>query len=224
MLEEETLATLARVAEAKERLRKQANPQPVQIPDRRTVIEVDGHVGAGTDRTKEPQRRSLTTAEKMYHNGSITYEEWQAAGVLRNKYLAEIGSNSEGVSSYGDPRGSGAPWQKADTKAQAILRRNRTTTRELADLMWACTGHHDAEGNKVYDHELAVLLIRSVVEVTDTITLTFIGKQRTLYAGVKNTQAAGGAILKELYRKGAAHLRFTRTQEWRDSRWRVLDV
>ena len=218
------IATLARVAEAKERLRKQANPAPVKTPERRTIIEVNTQVGAGVDRTRELQTRALTTAEKMYHNGRITYEEWQLAGVLRNKYLGEVGSNSEGVGSYGDPKGSGSPWRKADAKAQAILKRNRTSTRELADLLWAMTGHHDEEGNKIYDRELATFVVRGCIETVDAITLSQIGKARTLLTGEKQVSAAGNAIFKECLRRGAAHMRFIRASEWRDSRWRVVDV
>jgi hypothetical protein len=222
--DEEAIATLAKVARAKERLRKQANPEPVNIPSRRTILEVNTHVGAGTDRTKERRKVMLTTAERMYYLGkSLSYDEFAAAGILRNKYLTQLGENSEGVASYGDAGSRTEPWGKGDAKAHAILRRNRTKLRELADLMWSIAGHYNEEGDKVFDKELLTLVVRSVIETTDAVTQEEVARARTNYKGEKQTQAAGGAILKECYRRAAAHLRFIKVQEWRDSRWRVVE-
>jgi hypothetical protein len=197
---------------AKARLWEQANPRPISAPERRVVAEEDTHVGAGKDKTSAKRIRAHTTAEQMHKTGTITFEEWQAAGALRTKYILEVAS-SEGVSSYGDQGGSRTPWLKGDAKAASILR-NRTNTRELADMLFAMVGSYDEEGNKIFDPEMAALLVRSVVETVDAVTLTDIGRARTHYTGEKQTSAAGGAILKECYRRGAAHLRYLKALQW----------
>src|SRR5262245_51297942 len=98
----------------------------VATPERRYVVKVDTHVGAGTDRSKEPQLRALTTVERLYHSGAIQWEQTATAITLRNRVLTALGG-SEGVSSYGERRLSGPAWQKADRKAEAVLRGQRNT-------------------------------------------------------------------------------------------------
>lgn len=221
-LEDQRSEGLARAAAAKERLWDQAHPRPIPLAERRVIAEEDTHVGAGRDKTSEKRTRSLTTAEQMHRNGSLTYDEWQTAGVLRTYYMEEMGG-SEGVSSYGQSTGGGNPWNKADRKAASILLRNRTNRRALADMMFAMVGSYDEEGNKIFDKEMAVLLVRAVIETVDTVTLGQIGAARTMYTGEKQKPAAGGAILKEYLRRGAAHLRYVKAQEWRDSTsWKVV--
>lgn len=210
-------------ARAKARLHEQANPQPVTIPERREVFEEPTHVGAGANRTREPRTRALTTVEKAYNAGSLTWEEYAAAGVLRNRFIAQLGG-SEGVAAYGEPRGSGPPWNKADRKAVMVLDRNRKSTQELADLLFSMVGVVDEKGVKVFDPQLAELLLRAVTETVDAVRLGDIGAQRTEYGGEKQRQAAGGAILRECLRRGAAHLSYIRAQQWRDATsWRVID-
>ena len=202
--------------------RTRSGSEPMAIPERREVFEETTHVGAGTDRAREPRLRASTTVERAYNSGSLTYEEFCAANVLRNLFLEQFGC-SEGIGSYGDVRGSGTPWNKADRKAVAILRQ-RTSRRELAELLFAMVGLTDERGQKVFDPQLAELLLRAVVETVDAIRLGDIGARRTEYAGEKQRQAAGGAILRECLRRGAAHLSYIRAQQWvDDTSWRVID-
>ena len=209
-------------ARAKARLQEEANPKPVATPDRREIAEELTHIGAGTDRTKEKRLRALTTVERMYNAGGLAWEEYAAGGVLRNLFVNELGG-SEGVSSYGDGLACD-PWGKADRRAVSILSRNRSNTMRLAGLLFSMAGLEDEEGNRVYDPELAALVIRACIETTDSVTLTQIGAKRTEYSGQKQQPAAGGAILREALRRGAMHLRYVKAHEWRDATsWRVID-
>jgi hypothetical protein len=198
--------------------------EPIATPTRREIVEeLVEHVGAGRDRTKDPRQRALTRAEKMHREGMLTYEEWQAAGILRNRFLAELG-HSEGIASYGEPNTAGNPWEKADRKALAILR-NRTSRARLADLMFAICGLHDDEGNKIFDETLAIDIVRSVIETVDIPTLTEIGARHTAYKGERQQPAAGGTTVKAGLRRGAAHLGLTSLPAWNDdASWRVLDI
>ena len=95
----------------------------------------------------------------MYDTYNIDHGELDAAGEVRNLCLIVRGA-SEGVSSYGDPRGSGPPWNKADRKAVAVMR-NRSDLSRLAQLMYAMCGVEDDEGRKGFDDELFVLMVRA---------------------------------------------------------------
>lgn len=217
-------AIKAEVAAAKARIKAQARPKPVEIPERRDMAEVQTtYVGAGRDRTKEPERRALTHCERQHLNGTLTFEEMQVATSLRNRFLAELG-HSEGVASYGDPNASGPAWQKADRRAQTILRRNRSNRTMLADLLYSMVGVTDTEGRRGFDQQLAVVLVRAAVETVDNITAGAIGAMRMPFEGTKQRQASGSAILKESLRRGAAHMGLVRLPDWRDATsWRVLD-
>lgn len=210
-------------ARAKARLQEQASPKPVAIPGRREIVEeMVEHVSAGIDKTKEPQRRALTRAEKMHREGMLSHEEWQAAGVMRNRFLAELG-HSEGVSGYGNKPGTGAPWEKADRRAQAILR-NRTRRTRLAELVFAACGVYDEEGNRIFDQALAVDVIRCTIETVDIPTLTDIGARHTAYTGARQQPAAGGTTIKAALKRAAAHLGLIRLPTWKDGSWRVVDT
>lgn len=214
-------------AKARERLNGQANPVPVSIPQRQDVVEeiAPTHVSVGRNKAKEEKQiKAVTLAERLHKDGIIDDDQLAAAGRLRNKYMLEMG-HSEGVSSYGDSRSDGMPWAKADKRAEAILSRNRSNLRELAELLFSMAGNHDEEDNKIFDRELATFVVRSVIETTDAIALrTEVGRTRTGYSGEKQLSAAGGAILGECYHRGAAHIRRVKSEQWRANSWRVVEA
>jgi hypothetical protein len=203
--------------------RVKAGIEPVAVPERREVFEETVHVGAGADRTKQNRLRVSTPVERMYNAGGLTWEEYAAGGVLRNRIVNELGG-SEGVSSYGDGLACD-PWGKADRRAVSILSRNRSNTTRLAGLLYAMAGVEDDEGKRVYDRELATLVIRACTETVDGVTLAEVGKARSEYAnGSKQQSAAGSTAIREALRRGAIHLRYAKAVEWRDATsWRVLD-
>jgi hypothetical protein len=212
-----------RVGTVEQRLPRRKPSLPAIAMEGTTKGRAKPSVEPATIPEREPRTRALTTAEKAYNAGSLTWEEYAAAGVLRNRFIAQLGG-SEGIAAYGEPRGSGSPWTKADRKAVAVLARSRTSTRELAHLLFAMVGVVDEQGVKVFDPQLAELLLRAVTETVDSVRLGDIGAQRTEYGGEKQRQAAGGAILRECLRRGAAHLSYIRAQQWRDATsWRVMD-
>jgi hypothetical protein len=210
-------------AMAKARLQQQASPTPAMVPVRQHIVEEQvEHVGAGRDRSKEPQRRALTQVERLYQSRSIVWEWYAAAGVLRNAVLTALGG-SEGVGAY-EPQISTAPWAKADRRAEAI-RRRMGNTYALAELLYAMTGLKDQAGRRVFDKELATLVIRACIETTDGVTLGAIGRARSEYHGEKQLQAAGSTVLTEALRKGAMHLGYAKAADWRDATsWRVIDI
>jgi hypothetical protein len=84
-------------------------------------------------------------------------------------------------------------------------------------------GTTDEEGRKVFDTALAVAVCRAAVEVVDAVTLGQIGAQLSLYRGEKQTQAAGGTMVRQALRRGAAHLAFLRWPEFNPATsWDVL--
>jgi hypothetical protein len=189
--------------------RRGAKPKPVEAPVRQDVREVvTDYVGAGRDRTKAAERRALTAIERMHVAGSITFEEFTCAGRLRNQVMLELG-RSEGVASYGNAERASEPWRRGDAKALAAMR-NRPNRNKLADFLFAMCGVEDESGRRTVDIELATLVIRATIEVTDPIQLGQIGQQRTTYAGEKQKQAAGSAVLRECLRRGAAYLGYVK--------------
>jgi hypothetical protein len=210
-------------ATAKARLQQQASPTPAMVPVRQHIVEEQvEHVGAGRDRTREPQQRALTQVEKLYRSGSIVWEAYATGGVVRNWVLTALGG-SEGVSGYDEPHVSAAPWAKGDRRAEAIIR-NGGSNKALAELIFAMAGLENREGKRIFDPELATLVIRACIETTDGVTLAAIGKARTEYNGEKQQQAAGSAVLSEALRRGAMHLRYAGAKEWRDATsWRIVD-
>lgn len=220
------LEGLASAARAKARLKAQANPKPVTIPNRRdTVEEMVEHVSAGRDRSKVPQTRALTRVERMHAAGMVSYEEAQTASVLRNRFIKELGG-SEGVASYeqssGDQR---AGWEVAQKRAAGILDRNRSNRTRLAGLMAAMCSVENEEGARVFDADLAFIVVTASIQVVDAPQLGAIGKKRSAYSAEKQSQAAGGTIIREALRRGAAHLGFLRWAPYSPERsWRVAGM
>jgi hypothetical protein len=203
--------------------RAKPSVEPFATPQRQHVVEENTHVGAGTNRS-ERRLRATTAVERLYHSGSITWEEYTTGGVVRNRVLTALGG-SEGVGPYDLPHGSGAPWAKGDRRAEAISRASGNT-HALGGLLYAMTGFATEDGVRVFDQELATLVIRACIETTDGVSLADIGKARSEYANGSKQQLAAGAIaLREALRRGAAHLRYAKAVEWRDAKsWRVVEA
>jgi hypothetical protein len=206
-------------------------------------LETDGHrlladenldVGAG--RSKGDRTRVLTHAEGMYRLGKITWDEWQAAEALRTRLLALL-PRSEGVGSYGLSPGRYDPTTKAARKGLALTgcdvnwrtgdvernrQHNRSELREAADLVYAMAeGIEPESGGKVFNHKLAEFVTRSAMGTE--IDQTEIGEALTHYRGEKQASAAGGAILKAAFHRGAVYLGLTKSDNW-DWRLRWLST
>jgi len=186
---------------------------PLAIPERRHIVEeMVEHVGAGRDRTREPQRRAQTLAEQLYDGGFIDHDEVTTARTVRDLYHSVV-STSEGVASYGDPRGSGAPWDKAARKAGEI-ERQRSDRRNLACLMYAMCGIRAKSGLADFDRQLFEILQRACVATVDRPTLAMIGAARSEYGSERQRSAAGTTVLREALRKGAIYLGLIRAEPW----------
>jgi hypothetical protein len=224
-------------ATRKDRARRWALPKHEQLRRFGTEdgdLETDGHrllaeenmdVGAG--KAEGERTRVLTHAEGMHRLGKITWEEWQAAEELRIRVLALL-PRSEGVSSYGLSPGRSDPATKAARKGLALTglnvnwqtgdverdkQHNRSARQEAADLIYAMAeGIEPETGGKVFNHKLAEFIIRSVLG--NEIDLTEIGHALTHYKGEKQASAAGGAILKAAFHRGAVCLGLAKADDW----------
>ena len=186
---------------------------PLAIPDRRHIVEqMVEHVGAGRDRAKEPHRRAQTLVEQLYDGGFIDHDEITVARIVRDLYHSVV-SASEGVASYGDPRGSGAPWDKAARKGMEIERK-RSDRRNLAGLMYAMCGIRAKSGVADFDRELFEILQRACVATVDRPTLAIIGAARSEYGSERQRSAAGTTVLREALRKGAIYLGLIYADPW----------
>jgi hypothetical protein len=188
--------------------------EPVAIPERRHVVEERvEHVPAGVDRSKAPQHRAQTLVEQLYDGAFIDHNEVTVARTARDLFERVL-SPSEGISSYGDPRGSGAPWDKAARKATEIASR-RTDLRHLAGLMYSMCGIRTEEGLSDFDCELFEILRRSFVSTVDRPTLAMIGAVRSEYESERQRSAAGTTVLREALRRGAIYLGLIPAEPWR---------
>jgi hypothetical protein len=206
------------VAAAKARVRAQATPTPVKVPDRHDEVEVQtNYIGAGEDKSKTRERRALTYVERTHLAGGLSFEEAQAGRILQQWFLKELGG-SVGIGGY-DPSARPEPgWQKADRQAVRILQKNRTNRSRLSGLLFATCGIEDQNGLRVFDTQLATLVVQAVTLTTDPLTAGAVGATRGGYAGVKQRQASGSAIIREALRRAAAHLAFVRLPEF-DPEW-----
>ena len=192
---DEGIATLARVAEAKERLRKQANPKPVEIPER--PIAEEETMAAGVKRG-----RVLSLADKLHRLGALSFEKHGAATILRNQIMAEL-PPSEGISSYGGNVKASEPSRKADrigrrhtgydvqqdgTIRWAGGKRSMRNLRSLEDAIFAAVGLHDEEGRRVVNIKHAEILMRVVLESENLPTLKDLTQELTSYYGKEAKQ------------------------------------
>jgi hypothetical protein len=191
---------------------------------RREVIVEAPEDGRGA--RKEATGRALTLVEKLHRLGVLTYEEWQAAGQLRNMYFL-LHPPSEGVSSYGQGTGGADPTKKGDRKAKRITgvevhlngsitrgpsRDNKSDRWRYQDAIFAMAGCHTDEGEKVVDRKILDLMLRAVTDSERMPTQLEIGQARMGYSDAqsKKQSAVGANFVKEHLNRLALHLRMVK--------------
>src|SRR5262245_47245081 len=65
------------------------------------------------------RQRVLSLVDKLHRDGAITFDQYAAAGILRNAIFMEM-SPSEGVSSYGGNVAAAEPSAKADRAGKRL--------------------------------------------------------------------------------------------------------
>lgn len=214
------LEALARVARAKERLKRQSDPTPHK--PRHTIIETDQHVGAGRDSKKERRTQALTLVELMYNAKHLTMNEVMAADWWRTRYLDRQGQ-SEGVGSYGDNPGGNNPSAKVDRVGRALtgLKVNwakgkvtyrgepyRTNNYDFEAATLAMCGVINIEGKQSIDEQLKRVMTSAICDTTDIMTQEAVGRLRTFYKAEKQSQAAGAVAVREALRRLVMFLRY----------------
>jgi hypothetical protein len=160
---------------------------------RRKVVEEAPADGRGSP--SEPNQRALTLAEKLHQAGVLTFDEYSAAGQLRNMFFL-VEAPSEGVSSYGLSSGRADPTRKGDRKAKRMTgievlingeftrgqsRNNRADVWRYKDAMFAMCGVANEDGAKVLDAQAAKIMLRSIVDSEYMPTQTEIGRAKASY-------------------------------------------
>lgn len=154
------------------------------------------------------RERVLSLVEKLHRDGAITFEQYDAAGILRNQIFMEM-PPSEGVSSYGANIRAAEPSRKADRVGRRHTgyevaedgrvtypggRRSRANERKAEDAIFAAVGLHDDEGRRLVNVKHADLLIRIVTHTENMPTLTSTTLELTGYYGAKSKQAPPYAL------------------------------
>ena len=152
--------------------------------------------------------RALCLVDKLHRDGAITFDQWVAAGNLRNAIMMEI-APSEGISSYGDNVTAAEPSGKADRAGRRLTgfeispsgeisqpggRKSRRNARALEDAIWAAVGLYDEDGEKRINIKHADILIRVVTHTESMPTLTGITLELTDYYGAKSKQTPPFAL------------------------------
>jgi hypothetical protein len=185
----------------------------------REVVEQAPEDGRGAPR--DPPKRALTLAEKLYREHIIGVDEWLAAGQFRNMHVT-LENPSEGVSSYGLAPGGSSPHRKADRKAKRMTgveisesgeisrgpsQANRSQRWRYNDALFAMAGVHTDEGDKVLDAEAARIMIEAVTYTEDLPTQIEIGRIRGTHRSGKQLSAIGATVVKENLRRLAMHFK-----------------
>jgi hypothetical protein len=194
MRSDEEVRVLARVAEAKQRLRDQSKPTPYTPPQ--TVVDEET-MAAGVKR-----QRVLTLLDKLYKDGAggLTYERYAAGRQLAQQFEAEL-PKSQGLSSYGANVHATEPSGKADRVGRRLTgyriepdgtiryaggKRSMQNMRRLEDALFAAVGCHDEDGRRVINIQHAELLLRIVTWTERLPNLTQIAKELSdFYHGQK---------------------------------------
>ena len=195
---------------------------------RRKVVEEAPADGRGTP--SEPNERALTLAEKLHLAGILTFDEYSAAGVMRNMHFL-LEAPSEGVSSYGQSTGRADPTRKADRKAKRITgievllngevkrgnsRDNKSDVWRYRDALFAMCGVHTEDGERVVDREACVFMLRAICDSERMPTQGEIGRARASYikdeggTAVKKAGAVGAYFVKECLKRLAMHLQMVK--------------
>lgn len=169
---------------------------------------------------KSPPRRALTLVEFLHRQKIIGFEEYAAAGRLRNLHFTQE-APSEGISSYGLGTGGIDPTRKADRKAKRMTgididvdgvisrgpsKANRVARWRYQDALLAMCGCITEEnGDRVVDPQTKQLMLRAIIDTEDMVTQQEIGSARFGYRSNKQISAVGAAFVIECLRKLALH-------------------
>ena len=189
---------------------------------REVVIEAPSD-GRGQARG-EAHARALTLVEKLHRERILSYDEFAAAGALRNLHFL-LAPPSEGVSSYGQSTGRADPTRKGDRKAKRLTgieiaedggvgrgpsRSNRSDQWAYRDALFAMAGCHDDEGTKVIDPHITRIMLRVVADNERMPTQLEIGQARAAYSSKKQLSAIGANFIKEHLHRLAMHFRMVK--------------
>jgi hypothetical protein len=149
----------------------------------RAIVEEET-MAAGVKR-----QRVLSLVDKLHRNGAISFEQFAAAGILRNAIMMEI-APSEGVSSYETNVSPAEPSAKADRAGRRLTefeispsgeisqRRNEQT---LEDAILAAVGVQRASAESTSSMRISIL-IRVVTHTESMPTLTGITLEHSQHA------------------------------------------
>ena len=189
---------------------------------REVVIEAPSD-GRGKARG-EAHARALTLVEKLHREQMLTYDEFAAAGALRNLHFLVV-PPSEGVSSYGQSTGRADPTRKGDRKAKRITgievredasvsrgpsRSNRSDQWAYRDALFAMAGVHTDEGDKVIDPTVTRIMLWAITDSEHIPTQAQIGSDRSSYATKIQLTAVGASFVRENLRRLAMHFRMVK--------------
>jgi hypothetical protein len=169
----------------------------------------------------ERRQRALCLVEKLHRDGAISYEEYAAAGILRNQIMMEM-PPSEGVSSYGSNVRATEPSRKSDRVGRRLTgyevqpdgtlrypggRKSRANERLLEDAIFAAVGLHNDEGRRVVNVQHYRILERAILSSEEMPTLTGLTLEMTDYYGARSKQAPPYAlgVLRTLLGRLARH-------------------
>jgi hypothetical protein len=165
-------------------------------------------VSEETARAGEHRQRVLSLVDRLHRDGAISFDEFAAAGILRNALMLEI-PPSEGISSYGGNIGHADGATKADRLGQRLTgfqidyeghvyyrggRLWNDHRRNLEDALFAAVGVHDDSGARRVNAKHADLLVRIVLDADDVPTLAGIARELTSYYGQGSKRPAAFAL------------------------------
>lgn len=167
------------------------------------------------------RQRALCLVEKLHRDNALSYEEFAAAGILRNQIMMEI-PPSEGVSSYGSNVKASDPSRKSDRVGRRLTgyevqpdgtlrypggRKSRANERRLEDAIFAVVGLHSEDGKRVVNVAHYKILERAILNSEEMPTLTGFTLELTDYYGAKSKQAPPYAlgVLRTLLGRLARH-------------------
>lgn len=169
----------------------------------REVVEEETAV-AGVKR-----ERVLSLVDRLHRQKAITFDQYAAAGILRNIIMAGA-PPSLGVSSYGDDAGRGdGPAHKADRLGRRLTgyeidyeghvyyrggRHWNAEQHKLEDALFAAVGVFDDAGNRRVDRKHAEILIRIVTETENQPRLGDITRELTSFYGANSRRVQAYAL------------------------------
>jgi hypothetical protein len=156
----------------------------------RAIVEEET-MAAGVKR-----QRVLSLVDKLHRDGAISFEQFAAAGILRNAIMMEI-APSEGVSSYETNVSPAEPSAKADRAGRRLTEfeispsgeisqpggrgKSRRNERTLEDAILAAVGVQRASAESTSSMRISIL-IRVVTHTESMPTLTGITLEHSRHA------------------------------------------